>query len=119
MSRGHVIGLGSLQGAGKSELAEQVVSLGAEYLHVGTIVRATAQANGFVPAEETREAYLPFWGQYTKNHGQDWLARVAFEAAEESGIEIVWIPVSEITSHVESGEIADADTLSSLRICGI
>lgn len=85
MSSGHVIGLGSLPGAGKGELAEQLSELGAEQLHVGTLVRITARNNGFVPTEETREAYLPFWGDYSQEHGQDWLAKIAFAAAQESG----------------------------------
>jgi hypothetical protein len=89
MSRGYVIGLGSLPGAGKGELAEQAVLLGVEQLHVGSIVRATALANGFVPTDETREAYLPFWGEYSQEHGQDWLARIAFQAAEEKDLPVI------------------------------
>ena len=40
--------------------------------------------------------------------------------AEEEGIESnVWIPSEQINSLIASGDIVDADTLSSLRICGI
>lgn len=84
MSRNTVIGLASLPGAGKGELAEQLALLGVEHMHVGSVVRATAESNGFVPVEETREAYLPFWQQYSQDHGQDWLARIAIRSAEEN-----------------------------------
>lgn len=36
---------------------------------------------------------------------------------EEENIENVWVPVSEIQNLIKQGEIVDADTLSSLRIC--
>lgn len=84
MPYGHVIGLGSLPGAGKGELAKQLSGINVEHLHVGTIVRSMARYNGFIPAEETREAYLPFWTEYSKKHGPDWLARTAFQLAEAS-----------------------------------
>lgn len=88
MIRPFVIGLGALPGAGKGELAQQLAVHGVEHLHVGTIVRSTARVNGFAPAEETREAYLPFWGEYSKIHGQDWLARVAFQTAAEKEVPV-------------------------------
>lgn len=84
ISSPYVIGLASLPGAGKGQLAEQLASLDVGYLHVGSLVRSTAQANGFVPAEETRQAYLPFWREYSSEHGQDWLARIALQAAEDT-----------------------------------
>ncbi len=40
--------------------------------------------------------------------------------AEEEGIQSnVWIPAQQISSLITAGEIVDADTLSSLRICGL
>jgi len=39
MSRGYVIGLAALPATGKGELAEQLVPLGVEHLHIGSIVR--------------------------------------------------------------------------------
>jgi cytidylate kinase len=83
MSRGHVIGLGSLPGAGKGALVEQLEARGVHHLHVGTIVRQAAEHNGFVPEDETREAYLPFWREHASRHGNDWLARIAFATASD------------------------------------
>lgn len=84
MSRGYVIGLGSLPGAGKGQLAEQFSLLGIKPVNIGSIVYSTANANGFFPEKETREAYLPFWREYAEVHGQDWIARIAFQTAEET-----------------------------------
>jgi 8-oxo-dGTP pyrophosphatase MutT (NUDIX family) len=38
--------------------------------------------------------------------------------AEEESIESVWIPIDAIQKYIDQGEIVDADTLSSLAICG-
>ena len=89
MSRGYVIGLGSLPGAGKSALTEQLVTRGLEHLHVGTIVRSIAADQGFIPADNTREAYLPFWREYAAEHGQDWLAKIAFSTANDKKAGVV------------------------------
>ncbi len=85
MSQTSVIGLGALAGAGKGELSEQLIQFGVDYMHIGTVVRSTAQANGFIPENDGREAYLPFWGEYAQEHGQDWLSKLAFERAKEIG----------------------------------
>lgn len=83
MSRGYVIGLGSLPGAGKGALVEQLEARGVRHLHVGTMVRQAAESNGFIPEDETREAYLPFWREHASRHGNDWLARIAFATAKD------------------------------------
>ena len=85
MSQGFVIGLGALAGAGKGELSEQLVTLGLDYMHVGSVVRSAAKENGFIPENDGREAYLPFWGEYAKEHGQNWLSQLAFERAKTIG----------------------------------
>lgn len=104
MSRGVVIGLASLPGAGKGELAVQLELLGAEHFHVGNVVRATAQANDFKPEGNAREAYLPFWRVYSAEHGENWLARLAMAHATEKQCPVV----------VDGVRIAaDAETIAS------
>ncbi|MFT4532555.1 MAG: cytidylate kinase [Candidatus Saccharimonadales bacterium] len=89
MSKGHVIGLGAMPGAGKDQLVASLEILGVQELHVGTLVRATAREQGFTPAENTREAFIPFWIDYCATNGPETLARVALEAAEKSGSNFV------------------------------
>lgn len=110
MSKGHVIGLASLPGAGKEGIAQGLIKLGVEHLHIGTVVRSTARENGFVPKDDSREAYLPFWGEYAKEQGQDWLARLALKTADETGSTIlldgVRIPKdAEIISEANNGHM--------------
>lgn len=47
----------------------------------------------------------------------DLVASHAESDLEEENIENVWVPVNEINNLIKKGEIIDADTLSSLRIC--
>ncbi len=84
MSKDHVIGLASLPGAGKGEIAKELTKLGVEHLHIGGVVRSIAEEAGFVPKGNTREAYLPFWAEYAYEHGQGWLAELAMEKAVET-----------------------------------
>lgn len=68
-------------------------------------------------------------GSYFQNHRRsdnkgivliatDLVASKLQGEAEEEGIESnVWIPAQQIGSLIAQGEIVDADTLSSLRIC--
>ena len=69
-------------------------------------------------------------GSYYQNHRRstnkgrvvyatDLLVSTLQADIEEEGIEIIWIPVGKISTHIENGEIIDTDTLSSLRVCGL
>jgi cytidylate kinase len=126
MSKGHVIGLASLPGAGKQGIAQGLLELGVEHLHIGTVVRATAKENGFVPKDDSREAYLPFWGEFAKKHGQEWLARLALDTAAKTGSTIlldgVRIPAdAEVISRTDDGSMVwlegDLGTLAQ-RVVG-
>ncbi len=108
MSRGVVIGLASLPGAGKGELAVQLELLGAEHFHVGDVVRTTAQANDFEPEVNAREAYLPFWRLYSAEHGENWLARLAMAHAEEKQRPVV---VDGVRIAADAETIASAGTM--------
>lgn len=39
-------------------------------------------------------------------------------AAEEAETDVAWVPITELTSRIQDGDIIDADTLASLRLCG-
>lgn len=104
MSKGFVIGLGAVANAGKSELAEQFVELGTEYMHIGSMVRSAAEDNGFIPADSSREAYLPFWEQHAATHGENWISEIAFKCAHDVGGPVLLDGVRILT---DAQEIAD------------
>lgn len=108
MAHGVVIGLASVQGGGKGELVKPLVFAGAEHFHLGTVVRDTARANGFVPEEETREAYLPFWKEYSADYGENWLAKLAMAHAQEKEVAIV---VDGVRIAADAGTIAEVGTM--------
>lgn len=85
-----VIGIAGLAGAGKGSLAAQLALLGLEHFNGGEVVRATARANDFVPEDATRDAYMPFWREYSMQHGDDWLSRLAFAKAAEKQSPVVF-----------------------------
>lgn len=84
-----LIGLAGPEGAGKSDLSEALAELGCERFYVGDAVRQRAAAEGFVPQDHTREAYLPFYRQVAAQEGPDWIAQVAYSRYLETGATIV------------------------------
>ncbi len=114
MLSGKVIGLGSLPGAGKGELAEQLSRQGVQHLHVGTLVRSTANDYGFAPVNQTREAYLPFWAEHAKTHRNNWLAKIAFKIAHKQN-SIVLLDGVRIPADAQSIAQANNGTMAWLQ----
>lgn len=85
-----VIGLGGPAGSGKDSLTAALVEQGCVEFYSGGHLRERAKAEGFVPAEVTREAFVPFWQDVAEREGRDWLARAAFDLQEESDKPVIF-----------------------------
>ncbi len=85
-----VIGVGGPAGAGKDSLCAALTESGCLEFYSGGYVRERAKKDGFIPADPTREAYVPYWQEVAKKEGEDWLAQEAFRLHEELGSTVLF-----------------------------
>lgn len=79
------VGLVGDPGSGKSELRQALGRQGCEEFYIGDVVRERAKSEGFIPAQDSREAYLPYWQQVAAREGKDWIAQMAHERQKHTG----------------------------------
>ncbi|MEP7204910.1 MAG: NUDIX hydrolase [Candidatus Saccharibacteria bacterium] len=100
---------------GKIEVGETIVNAGNRELQEETGFKANS---------------ITLKGSYYQNHRRSTNKGFVVHATdleiselesdkEETGIEIIWVAIDKIASLIKSGEITDADTLSSLAISDI
>jgi len=80
------LGLVGTNGSGKSSASSYLVEKGFVWLSLSDVVRKTVSEKGL---SESRETLIATANQLKADHGQDFLAREAFKAAEASGHALV------------------------------